>query len=169
MPTSAPAKRVFVTHERFAADLGGVEGADARCAAAAAKAGLAGTYRAWLSSAPANTDAIDRLTSSGPWTTTRGAVAFAEKPDRFGPPVVDLLDETGEVAGDADGGADAIIVWSGSDANGRRDERDCNGWTSAAAGARGAVGNAKADDVEWGGGHQTEACSARAALICFEE
>lgn len=169
MHTTAPSKRVFVTRELFAANFGGLEGADARCASAASKAGLTGTYRAWLSSAKASTDAIDRLASSGPWNTTGGSVAFAEKPDQFGPPVTDLLDETGKPPVEPDAGASAWAAWSGSDANGRSDGLDCSGWTSTSSAARAAVGNAKADDVQWGGGKLSEPCSGRAALICFEQ
>ena len=40
---------VFVTKAAFQGNLGGLEGADARCQAAARRAGLPGVFRAWLS------------------------------------------------------------------------------------------------------------------------
>lgn len=42
-------KRVFITNQRFDANLGGVTGANAECNAAAAAAGLSGTFKAWIS------------------------------------------------------------------------------------------------------------------------
>lgn len=51
------AKRVFTTSQLFTANLGGLAGADAKCQAAADKAKLGGSYKAWLSDskqAPAN-------------------------------------------------------------------------------------------------------------------
>jgi len=42
-------KRVFVTNDTFTADLGGANGADDKCNAAATTAGLTGTYKAWIS------------------------------------------------------------------------------------------------------------------------
>ncbi len=40
--------RIFVTSEAYSGNLGGLEGADARCNARAAAAGLAGVFQAWL-------------------------------------------------------------------------------------------------------------------------
>ena len=42
-------RRVFVTQEAYTGDLGGVIGADNKCEIAAAKAGLEGEFRAWIS------------------------------------------------------------------------------------------------------------------------
>ena len=42
-------RRVFVTQEAYSGDLGGVVGADEKCAEAAVKAGLEGVFRAWIS------------------------------------------------------------------------------------------------------------------------
>ncbi len=42
-------KRVFLTSELVSGDLGGLDGADARCQEFATEAGLPGRYRAWLS------------------------------------------------------------------------------------------------------------------------
>jgi hypothetical protein len=43
-----PHKKVFVTSTGYSGNLGGVSGADAKCAARASAAGLAGTYKAWI-------------------------------------------------------------------------------------------------------------------------
>ncbi|MGZ3454239.1 MAG: hypothetical protein ACXVEF_31830, partial [Polyangiales bacterium] len=49
--TSTANKVVFVTSTLYTGDLGGVAGADSKCQSAAAAASLAGTFKAWVSSA----------------------------------------------------------------------------------------------------------------------
>src|SRR5438105_668310 len=56
--STAPVKRVFVTHATFRGDFGGESFADEQCNLAAWAAGLGGTWRAWLSTSSAA--AIDR-------------------------------------------------------------------------------------------------------------
>jgi hypothetical protein len=61
---------VFVTSTTYAATaIGGLSGADAKCAARAAEAGLGGTYVAWLS-ATGPSNAITRLGSAHGWRRT---------------------------------------------------------------------------------------------------
>ena len=52
--TLSPRKLVFVTSAAYDGNLGGLSGADAKCNAAAASAGLPGTYKAWLSDSTAS-------------------------------------------------------------------------------------------------------------------
>src|SRR5262249_25298259 len=89
-------KRVFVTSTTYDGNLGGLAGADAKCAARAAAAGLSGTYKAWLSSS--TTSAASRLTHAtvpykrtdgvtvaNNWTDlTDGALAVQISHDEFG-------------------------------------------------------------------------------------
>ncbi len=49
-------KKVFVTSETYTSNLGGLAGADQKCNALAATAGLSGTYMAWLSDSSAGPD-----------------------------------------------------------------------------------------------------------------
>ncbi len=44
----APTMRIFVTSELYMGDLGGLAGADTKCQSLADKAGLTGTFKAWL-------------------------------------------------------------------------------------------------------------------------
>jgi|GEM_PF-2868827 len=55
-----PVKRVFATSQLWKGNLGGLNGADAKCQAAADNAGLGGTWKAWLSTS--TVDAKDRIT-----------------------------------------------------------------------------------------------------------
>jgi len=55
----APVKLVFATSQRYSANLGGFDGADAICQQHADDAGLSGNYAAFLSGS--NTDAINRI------------------------------------------------------------------------------------------------------------
>ena len=55
----SPVKRVFVTSQSWNGNLGGFNGADAKCQTAANNAGLGGTWKAWLSDS--TTNAKDRI------------------------------------------------------------------------------------------------------------
>ncbi|MBL9104986.1 MAG: DUF1554 domain-containing protein [Myxococcales bacterium] len=44
----APVMRLFITSQLYHGDLGGLDGADAKCQSLAEEAGLTGTYKAWL-------------------------------------------------------------------------------------------------------------------------
>ena len=52
---------VFLDFSCYTGDLGGLEGADAKCQQAAEDAGLPGIYKAWLSSAGEGNSAVERL------------------------------------------------------------------------------------------------------------
>ena len=59
-PDEQPGKTIFITSQTFNGNLGGLEGADAKCQELADAADLDGTFKAWLSDS--ETDARDRLT-----------------------------------------------------------------------------------------------------------
>lgn len=158
---SAPRKHVFVTRATTNGNLGGTAGADAFCQGAADRAGLVGTYRAWLSTG--TTNAIDRLSGEGPWETPGGDVAFDARPDMAGPPFVDLTDEHGVPL------AAKSVAWTGTDDLGHAAGSDCSRWTASAASSAGSVGDGLADSVHWGGGAGARACNAPASLVCFAQ
>jgi hypothetical protein len=102
---SPPPNIVFTTSTTQTAALGGLAGADAICAQRALAAGLAGTYRAWLSTSTVN--AIDRLGSASGWVRPDGkpvlnSVADIAQSKLFYPP---RLDEFGN-----DLGADPVVM-----------------------------------------------------------
>ena len=102
---SPPPNIVFTTSTTQTPALGGLAGADAICAQRALAAGLAGTYRAWLSTSTVN--AIDRLGSASGWVRPDGKpvlnnVADIAQDKLFYPP---RLDEFGN-----DLGADPVVM-----------------------------------------------------------
>lgn len=150
---------MFVTSVAYSGAVGSLSAADMQCQHQADAHGVPGVFHAWLSDR--TTDAYARMTD-GPWYTTGDALAFATKSDLRGAPRADLRDELGDYP-------QARAAWSGSDANGVRDGRDCDGWTNATAAATGMTGSALGLDAAWGGDHAVAPCDGKAALVCFQQ
>lgn len=153
-------QRVFITSTRFSGAVGGLDAADMYCHSAATDAGLAGTYRAWLSTS--STNASDRIGDVGPWYSTRDIVVFSSKAALREAPTSDMLDEHGAASATPD-------PWTGTDAHGAASGSDCEGWTNGTGTATATTGTGFASDVEWGGGVTTLHCDATAPLICFQQ
>lgn len=99
----------------------GLEGADALCARHAEAAGLAGTWRAWLSDTHA--DALDRIRGDGPWARTDGQTAFLNPTSLETVPAVPLnIDELGRQVPNE-------CVWTNTRVGGRK-AVDCT-WDGA--------------------------------------
>jgi hypothetical protein len=152
--------RAFVTSQTKTGNLGGVAAADQLCTSLATAAGLGGTYRAWLSVSGA--DAIDHVTSVGPWQLVTGDVVAADKAGLAAAQLKHLVnrDEKGATPPDAED-----RVWTGTGSNGRYVGPDCAQWTGAGAGL---VGEAK----NGGSGNWTalgnESCTEVNRVYCFE-
>ncbi|MDQ3339095.1 MAG: hypothetical protein M4D80_28375 [Myxococcota bacterium] len=181
--TSGPAvvtgnKRVFVTDTVYAGGLlGGLAGADMKCEARAAAAGLAGTYRAWLSNQ--TTAAAARLTrSTGAYllvdgtmvatnwdVLTSGNLQRAINLDPFGAAYV--APTKCQVVGGL------MAVWTGTSANGTIPSENlfCGGWDELDGGAigNGLVGNAQASNNKWTASNCALSCTDEAALYCIEQ
>jgi hypothetical protein len=126
-PLAPPAKLVFVTSTSTDGNIGGLVGADAMCAAAAATGSLPGGFRAWISD---STDSPStRLTqSSGPYHLVSGGLVannWADLTDgTLNVPISD--DEKGLFVG-------FVEVWTGTFADGTPSGRNCNDWSTTAA------------------------------------
>lgn len=161
---AAGERRVFVTSQTFTGSLStaetvGVDAADRLCNAAASAAGLAGSFRAWLSSD--EVDAIDRLRDTGPWRVVGSdRVAFANRRAMEGMPEV-AIDRT--EGGTLIGGSN--LVWTGTGVGGRARET-CGGFSSTSVSAT--MGFAFATGAEWTEA-ETRACNIQARLYCFEQ
>jgi hypothetical protein len=127
--TFSPAPNiVFVTSTPHNASLGGLAGADNICAGRAQAAGLAGTYRAWLSTS--TVDAKDRLGSASGWVRPDGKPVFNRVGDiainRFFYPA--RLNESGTDMGN-------VWVWTATNFDGTKvsylDSTTCADFTSA--------------------------------------
>ena len=165
-PPPAGGKRVFVTRGTYPGALTAVMGlsdglaaGDAICQQRAKAAGLTGTWVAWLSSS--SKDAIDRITAQGPWRLVGGDVAFQNRSQLYGEPLVRLdRDERGEPLSTA---IDAM-AWTGTRAGGGRHAYTCGDWTSNDG--NGVYGH-RAVTFDWTESYWTT-CRNALHLICFE-
>jgi len=173
VPDSAPTKkRVFVTSKSYSGALNGPTGADAICGGAAGYAGLAGSWKAWISDT--TVDAIDRIADVGPWyLVDRTTLVFSNKAAIVALPLHAIdVDETGaRVAADA--GISASLVWTGTDETGHRSTRTisanlCLGWSNGSFSQSGEVGTLSKTDRDWTGGYLEE-CRTTHRLYCFEQ
>lgn len=160
-----PGKRVFVLSSTVTGNFGGVAKATTKCNDAAV--GLGGSWMAWVS--VAGDDAVDRLTTDGPFRLVDGTPVATNK--------AALL--SGSLSGAIDKNEDGQLVsgvlatsWTGTGRNGRSTGQDCNGWTTTADGDLATVGSVSATDGRWtdvynavgsGGG-----CNSTFKLYCFE-
>jgi hypothetical protein len=124
-------------------DLGGLEGADAHCAALAEAAGVAGkTWAAYLSTS--TVDARDRI-GSGPWTNAAGVV-IAESVEALHGDGNNItketaLDETGAVVNGRGDEPNRHDILTGSLADGTAAPETCEDWTSGGPDTAGMVGH----------------------------
>lgn len=160
-----PGKRVFVLSSTVLGNFGGVAAATTTCNTAAA--GLGGSWMAWVS--VAGDDAVDRLTTDGPFRLVDGTLVATNK--------AALLSGSLSLAINKDEDGHLIsgflaTCWTGTGRDGRSTGADCNGWTSKADGDLATVGSVSASDGRWtdvydavgsGGG-----CNSTFKLYCFE-
>ncbi|HET8538925.1 MAG TPA: hypothetical protein VFL83_03535 [Anaeromyxobacter sp.] len=158
-------------------DLGGLEGADAHCAALARAAGAKATrWRAYLSTtAPggdAGVDARDRI-GKGPWRNAKGAVVARSVEDLHSPSSnlskQTALTEKGEVVSGRGDPVNAHDILTGSDPDGRYStaggDTTCGNWTrggegSAIVGHHDRVGLKDTRHMRsWNSSHGTRGCS----------
>ena len=135
------AKLVFVTNARYnvisTPSFGGVAGADVICQTAATTAGLTGTFKAWISSAPgATTEAVTRLThATVPYVlTTKQKIALDWNDLVDGTLIAPIIrNELGVNIG-------SQSVWTGTSTTGAA-APSCSGWTTQAAVTNATVGS----------------------------
>ncbi len=158
------------------ANLGGLAGADAHCAALAKAANAAGDWKAYLSTQGAGAvSARDRI-GSGPWHNFRGQVIAANQgvlhgdtieQARIGNPLGKqlALTEKGEMVNGVGDKPNVHDILTGSTADGRAftDTADhtCNNWTSNSAGSA-QVGHSDKQgggNSSWNSTHASKGCS----------
>ncbi|MEM7606928.1 MAG: hypothetical protein AAF411_16350, partial [Myxococcota bacterium] len=156
--------RVFVTSTAFSGSLGGVEGADERCANAAGVFELerdGARFIAWVSTA--DDDAVDRMPDEGSWRLLdeEAGVAFMSAAQlRTSPNLPIDVTEAGMRL-------DTATVWTGTADSGAASTRDCTGWTSADADGRGTYG-AIDSTANWTDRGLLDPCNDTKHLYCFE-
>jgi hypothetical protein len=156
---------VFVTNGKWrGGDLGGLAGADSKCASEASTFGLPGKYVAWLSTSTVN--AINRVPASGgPWLRRQDdAVVIGNRSQ--------LAGGGGVTVPVALGGMD--WVWTSTMANGEavylettpRDYQTCEDWTSVSTSESGYGGEAAKAGDAWNYGHSMT-CDAAYSIYCL--
>jgi hypothetical protein len=158
--------RAFVTDETWTGNLGGLTGADQKCAAAALVANLGGSGRwaAWLSTAKDDVRAVDRVTSDGPWQLVNGDVLATSKADLTDG---DLQRPPRRTEKNVEINAVNDRVWTGTKPDGTSAQYDCALWTSGAGQSAGHVGEANNSGGNWSlAGPET--CNNVNRLYCFE-
>ncbi|MBL9100964.1 MAG: hypothetical protein JNL82_08400 [Myxococcales bacterium] len=139
-----------------------LEVADEDCTAGAAAAGMAGTWRAWLSSS--QVDAIDRIDDVGPWyRVDQETLLFATKAELTLGPRAPI-----DLTFDDPGADDDVLFWTGTDLDGRRTADNCMDWTIYMVPAVATVGRADAAGAAWVAAEPL-LCSNYLALLCVEQ
>jgi hypothetical protein len=167
---ACPKRLVFVTAAAFDGNLGGLAGADAKCAQAATSGKLRGRYKAWLSAPGASNDALGRLEHAPvPYVLPSSAAVANDWNDLVDATIISAIHTTEEKK-DVSSGARA---WTATDPNGTVSNVHCLSWTSNAAGEIGRQGNASAISASWtnpsGAGELADACNRLNHLYCFEQ
>ena len=162
-PASTGPMHAFVTSAIVTGNLGGVTGADALCNDLAKKAGLAGTYVAWISTTKVN--AIDRVTGTGPWVRVDGQEVAKDKTQLASGQLTNPLRRTEK--GD-EPPVEADRTWTATTKDGKYDGfPDCNGW--AGSSGTGGVGEAEHDGSKWTALLVDEACTEVNRVYCFQQ
>jgi hypothetical protein len=165
----AEGKLIFRTSERYAADLGGLEGADQKCQELAEAAGRSGEFKAWLSTV--DTAAWDRLTHSDqPYVLSTGVVVARNWLDLTSGTLRHRVDQA-ELADlpPANGinSCNPTVFWSGTDERGAQFGDDCEGWTRTGQDLRGVLGVTGLDG-NWSTFCRGN-CDSIAPLMCLEQ
>lgn len=134
---------VTSTNPGAGGDLGGLEGADAHCAALAEAAGTTGrTWAAYLSTS--TVDARDRI-GTGPWYNAAGIEIAADVASLHGDGnnigKDTALDETGSVVNGRGDAPNRHDILTGSNSDGTAAEATCEDWTSNGPDTAGIVGH----------------------------
>ncbi len=156
---TADGKLVFITRAKFGGNLGGLAGADSKCAVAASAAGFPGKFIAYLSTITVN--AASRVTGSGPWNNTKGQRVFDAGAARWaGFPKATILDDSGKLA---------ESYWTGSEGQGTSSLLHCNNWTEGLNDfAQGTLGNPLSNDGGWITFGVGSCARSPSALICLQ-
>jgi uncharacterized protein YjdB len=173
LPALDAGKKVFLTSMTGKGDLGkwpgtggalGIAAGDAICRSSAAAAGLANAarFKAWLSDNLVN--AIDRITSDGPWVRLDGARVAADRAELASGRLFSsiALTELGEYRGNWG-------VWTGSSASGSRTGYDCLAWQSDLFASTGQSGSSTFASTRWTSFYDPTPCASEFSLYCFED
>jgi cysteine-rich repeat protein len=151
---------VFLTSKTYTADMGGLQGADDLCNAAAADGNLPGTYVALLSTS--NVDAKDRIAVASGWVRTDGLPFGNTSDDIFVTHEIFYPVATDEYGANVVGGA----PWTGTLTDGTYyTDRTCEDWTKT-SGDSVTMGRVNTAWSAWTS-YVTSNCNSNGRLYCF--
>ena len=158
--------RVFLSSIRYAGNLGGLSGADAKCQGLADAAGLPGSYQAWLSDSTSSPSSRF-VPSTGPYQLINGTTIAANFTDLVDGTLLAPINvtETGGGVGSSE------VTWTHtlSTGNGGGDaDSHCANWSSSAPVAAGDYGHATQLGQEWTFVSEAS-CSNFFHLYCFQQ
>lgn len=167
-PMCADEYLFFVTNELYAADFGGIAGADEICQTAAELANLTGAYVAWLSAGVDS--AKEDLPMGKVIIRTDGQIVVNTAEDLIKGPMTTLLHPLNL---DQDGAVVTGYTWTGTSTQGALTGKDCGGWASI-GGQLTDVGAPAATTFEWTNATFVEplsqaTCDATNHLYCFRK
>jgi hypothetical protein len=163
-------KKVFLTSVKGNGNLSswpdaggktGLTAGDTICQSRATTAGLTGNFKAWLSDS--TTNAVDRITSDGPWVRLDGVKVADNKADLIDGMIFTSINVTD--AGEYE--ASDLGVYTGTDYNGVKTFDTCNDWSSYSVNAN--IGVADSADSNWTDRDGVLPCTASLKLYCFED
>lgn len=146
-----------------------LEIADADCTDGAARLGLGGSWKAWLSSSEA--DAIDRVSDVAPWyRLDRETLLFASKRELARGPRARIDPSSASENWDScmRFGICSQTFWSGTGPDGRHTSDNCLDWTVYNTPAIATVGRADVSGESWVASESLQ-CGAYLALLCIEQ
>ncbi|MFV1976837.1 MAG: hypothetical protein ACC651_13890 [Candidatus Scalindua sp.] len=158
-------KYIFATSSIYDGNLGGLSGADSKCALVATAGALSGTFQAWISND--STNAIDRITGNGPWYLTDGTLLFNNKAGLTLTPMSNInKDENGQFVNTGGG-----YVWTGTDLGGTSNTAigNCSNWTTNLPGVNGLVGSIVANNIGWTESLSQGCSNVSTHLYCLQE
>lgn len=160
--TSSP-KTVFATSTTYGADLGGIAGADAKCAARAAAGSLAGTFKAWIGDSTGGP--ATSFTQAFPYRlvdgTTQVAIGFFDLIDGSIAHAIDQ-NEFGAPVGTSK-------VWTNVSTDGTVGSWSCNDWSLADVSHWGNSGSTGSTSGWTDSGPLPQTCDVSDRLYCFEQ
>ena len=168
--TIDPPKTVFVTSTTYTGSLGGVSGANSKCATQATAGGLSGTYKAWIAVTAGVDDPATTFTHpNGPYNLVGGTtIANGWAGLTSGTLLASISkDETGATVAVTHAWSN-VWIDGGAKSGGSDNSNNCTGWTSANSGRFGEGGDTDQTGNYWADGVNTT-CNNSYRLYCFQQ
>ena len=164
-------KRVFVSSEMYNGNLGGLDGADAKCQELADAANLGGTFMAWIATNEGNP--ASRFTQSTTAYTLVNGTQIAPNWAGLIDGSLDAplnLDEYGDpmpIGNTSCAGGGQPTVWSSVSSNGTGNGGQCSNYTSTAG--SGQWGNGGMSNASWTSWCSGGICTWESPIYCFQQ